>query len=191
MKPQNVHRMSALVATVLTLATTQGQAASLVLSIDRTTGQIDWLDGFTITNNTTTGSEDDRRFGIYSTADALISSPLLQYSGTGAHSAAAFDFSADGSTILGIGLATSEATGTTSFSGTPVGPATPNFLVGNIEQFKNLAAGNYTLAPGASSGWDGGIEIQVVPEPNASLLVLFGSVGFLFFSRHRPKHKNA
>ena len=189
MKPQNIHRVAALVATALTLVTTQGQAANLILTIDRTTGQIDWLDGITITNTNTTGSEDDRRFGIYSEANAVILSPLLQYSGTGSHPAAAFDFSADGSTILGIGLATSSATGTTSFSGTPGGPATPTFSVGDISQFTALADGNYTLAP--VTGWDGGIEIQVVPEPSASLLVLFGSVGFLFFSRHRPKHKNA
>ncbi|MFN5961194.1 MAG: PEP-CTERM sorting domain-containing protein [Verrucomicrobiota bacterium] len=183
--------MAALVATALTLVTTQGQAANLILTIDRTTGQIDWLDGITITNTNTTGADDDRRFGNYSTGDALITSPLLQYSGFGSHPAASFDFSADGSTILGIGLATNTVIGTTSFSGTPGGPATPTFADGEIQQFKNLAAGNYTLAPGVSTGWDGGIEIQVVPEPSASLLVLFGSAGFLFFSRHRPKHKNA
>ena len=189
MKPQKIHRMSALVATVLTLATTQGQAANLVLTIDRTTGRIDWLNGFSITNTNTTGSDDDRRFGVYSDGDAVILSPLLLYSGPGSHAAAAFDFSPDGSAVQGIGLATTTATGTTSFSGTPDAPTMPTFTVGNISQFTALAYGNYTLAP--VTGWDGGIEIQVVPEPNASLLVLFGSVGFFYFARHRPKYKNA
>lgn len=183
MKLQNARRLIALVAGLLTLVATSSQAASLVLTIDKTTGQIDWLDGFSISK---TNSIADNRFGSFLTQDANMASPLLLYSGPGSHTNVSFDFSPDGSSIQGIGLSTTLPPGNgASFSGTPAGPATPVFSTGNISQFTALAFGDYTLNP--VNGWNGGIEIKVIPEPNLTWLVILGAVGLFSFLRHRTK----
>ena len=164
-----------LVMAIVTLVAPRAQA-NLRLTIDMTTGRIDWVDGFTITKTT---GDDNNQFGDFVVADAAITSPLLSYSGQGSHTGVHFDFSPGGTTIQGIGLVTTLPPGNpTSFSGTPEPPVVPTFAGG---QFPNLLGGNYFLAPEAP--WDGGIEIQVIPEPTAGGLIAFGSVGLLARAR--------
>ena len=179
MRAPNIYRVAAIVTAIVTLGVMRAQAAPLVLAIDALTGQIDWVDGFSITK---TSGVDDNRFGDVVTADASITSPLLLYSGQGSHFGVQFDFSPGGSTIQGIAFSTTLPPGDpASFSGTPAPPAVPTFTTGQISQFTALQGGNYTLAP--VGPWDGGIEIRVVPEPTACGLIAFGSVGLLSFAR--------
>ena len=184
MKLHEVYRVAAMVTGVLLLVAARA-GANLVLAIDRTTGQIDWVDGFSITKTT---GDDDNRFGNSVTIDASITSPLLSYAGQGSHTSVRFDFSPDGSVIQGIGLVTTLPPGNpTSFSGTPQPPAVPTFASGQISQFTDLNVGLYTLAP--VGAWDGGIEVRVVPEPAAGGLIAFGSVGVLCFARVRRRRR--
>src|SRR3982751_6623516 len=135
-------RLTVSVAAVLLLLVSQGPSkAELVLSIDITTQQIDWLNGFSITR--LPAEFDNNAFGTYTVpGDLRLLSPLLLYSGAGSHYAVEFDFSADGSAILGIALYTTQPPGfPASFSGTPEGPAAGSSL------FAGLHLGDYTLAP--------------------------------------------
>jgi len=141
--------------------------AALVLSINKETQQMDWVGGFSITRFPT--GIDDNRFGIMATIDAQVLSPLLSYSGQGSHFGVHFDLSLDRTAIDGIGLLTTFPPGTgASFSGTPEGPVTPSFLLGNFSLFAGLNNGDYTLAP--VGPWSDGIRVVVVPEPATSLL---------------------
>jgi hypothetical protein len=183
---KTLRTLTGIFAFMLIHLVTCANAQGLVLLIDKQTGQIDWLDGFMVTK---TNGVANNIFGSFSTADAKITSPLLLYSGAGVMSGVSFDFSLDGSTVVGIGLDTFVPPGNpASFSGTPEGPATPTFSTGDISQFTALAYGDYTLAP--VSSWSGGIEVRVVPEPNAIWLILFGTVALFSFTFNRTMGKS-
>ena len=178
MKPPNIHLIAALVVASLTLVA-HGQ--NLDLTINRTTGQIDWVAGSEITNYGGDGMTLFSSFhGALPNLPTTISSPLLSYSGNGTHTGVGFAFSADGTRITDIGLGIAPTNTSqppsfygSSFDGTPEGPSVPVFTTGNISQFTSLNVGDYILTPWTLSGWNGGIEVQVLPGPK---VVTIGSV---------------
>ena len=183
MEENKMKKLSVLCAIglILVLFSPLNSLASLILNIDLYTQEFDWVDS-TIINKTS--GIDDNRFGTFTSVDAEISSPLLDYSGNGSHYSVVFDFSSDGSLIDGIGLATTLPPGNpASFSGTSQGPTSAIFTTGDFAMFANLSVGEYDLDPVAE--WSGGIKLvittisQSIPEPTTMLL--FGSllVGFL------------
>jgi len=146
--------------------------AALTFTIDKTTEQVDWVNGFSITK--TTGI-DNNNFGTNLADDLVLSSPLSSYSGNGSHFQVNFDLSPDLTRIQGMRLFTTVPPGNpASFSGTPEGPATPTFSLGSFSLFAGLNYGDYTLSP--VGAWSDGIRVLVVPEPAAPLLCVLGLV---------------
>jgi len=153
---------------VLVFFITHSSAEPLVLTINTSTQKFDWVNTTSITRIDT--GEDNNQFGILSGVDAEITAPLASYSGNGTHSRTVFHVSPDGSVLDGLGFTTSFPPGLgATFSGTPEGPASPAFAFGSFANFANLSLGTYDLAP--IGPWNGPVQIQVVPEPAAIMLV--------------------
>jgi hypothetical protein len=174
---------------LLTLGMGVSAYGELLVSINLTTQQIDWVDSFSIMR--LPAGIDNNRFGAFNIGEVMIKSPILSYSGAGSHFAIEFDFSPDGRSIQGIGLDTTQAPSlSASFSGTPEGPAVPDFLRGTFSSFALLSMGDYTLSP--VGPWSGGIRVAVVPEPATWSMCIVGlGVLVLWKALHRCQKKAA
>jgi len=158
---------------------------NLVLVINLFTQTMDWLDGFTITRPASpflqfTGFG---RWDLPGGRRALITSPLLNYTGEGSHTYVALTLSEDFTRVEGmwLGLNVSDPQGGSrsraSFSGTAEGPVAPTFGGDSFfSWFVNLNEGEYILGPGFRSDWNGSIRVVVtnvtprlqVLRPNSS-----------------------
>jgi len=163
-----------------------GASANLVLNIDLSTQEFDWVNGTSITR--IPGTDDDNRFGSTGAAEATITSPLPIYVGSGTNYSVAFDFAPGGTALAGLSFFTTRPPGwPASLSGDLAGPSLATFGIGDFSLFAGLSPGSFDFAP-VMSNWFGVVTVNItassIPEPASFSLLSLGLGLALLARRH-------
>lgn len=187
MKRRMPRCLLSVMAAVWCVAGGSSAQAALTLIIDLEAQTFEWVDGTSSTYSWNTGDPDATfEFGTDATANPVwVDEPRPTATGSGSVADFNIYLSFDDTAIEGLYFNGSSGPGAVTLAGTTAGPLPVSFLSGSFSLLGNLVLGTYVL-PANQANWDGGVEVQVVPEPVSGALLIAGAVGGLALLRRRP-----